>query len=704
MAELVVSATNVPEPTYEILKELSFPNIKLNDLGSFLVIKTDTPRYVIKKISLNRDTEKLTKNEISILKKLAETGCHSNILCYTEHFYTMDKNKRYVNLVTDAFNNSIDLFKFFEMRFRKGQMLKIEILLKIMYQILDGFNYIHSLGISHSDIKPENILINPKTYDIQIIDFGLSCMIDNSKKCQNIGTVIYTSPEILVRYKFGEKVSDVKTIQTGDCFSIGIVLFELANMKYYYNNDKLNIKDTDLLISNMISHFFTESEIKSKYVSEIPQFDDYINDIINSLLVFEPSQRATLEDSLNKITLLINTYNNFFPDNKIDVSVKIEDVRMTETNNNENNSNKYINMKKLGEGTFGSAYIALKNDTTFYKLKGYLIKPPYTYESLSEIMNEVISLKQLSNYGCKKNIECYIDHYFEQYDDKSLELSLITEYPYVDKFITTDYVIANLKSKSITYRSLITLMYQAIDALSYVHEMNISHNNIYYNSILINPNTLELKLTNFKLGCFVDDNSQMILDETNEQNENANKCKISQSTFMSPEYLINIKDNKPITLPIAQASDVYAMGIILYLLCNEYRHFEKLDDLGIFDIYTKYENKEALFDDSKYSQIIYNELNNTDLPINEDIEERINNIIELMKDFDPYIRTTALKAYADINNLLSIYNNTFADERIIIEQYISNAPVTENQGKVLEIDITPFLSNNAVISSVYNKF
>ena len=35
-----------------------------------------------------------------------------------------------------------------------------------------GLAYMHSLGICHRDIKPQNILIDPKTHIVKICDFG----------------------------------------------------------------------------------------------------------------------------------------------------------------------------------------------------------------------------------------------------------------------------------------------------------------------------------------------------------------------------------------------------------------------------------------------------------------------------------------------------------------------------------------------------
>lgn len=40
------------------------------------------------------------------------------------------------------------------------------------YQILRGLAYMETLGIAHRDIKPQNILLNHRTNQIVICDFG----------------------------------------------------------------------------------------------------------------------------------------------------------------------------------------------------------------------------------------------------------------------------------------------------------------------------------------------------------------------------------------------------------------------------------------------------------------------------------------------------------------------------------------------------
>ncbi len=77
------------------------------------------------------------------------------------------------------------------------------------------------------DIKPDNILIDTKTKQLWLIDFGLAVTLDQLKSDQEDdwgGTVRYTAPEILLGQRYcGENV---------DIWSAGVVIVEWVR-KYY---------------------------------------------------------------------------------------------------------------------------------------------------------------------------------------------------------------------------------------------------------------------------------------------------------------------------------------------------------------------------------------------------------------------------------------------------------------------------------------
>ena len=40
------------------------------------------------------------------------------------------------------------------------------------YQMLRSLAYIHSIGICHRDIKPQNVLVDPESHIVKLCDFG----------------------------------------------------------------------------------------------------------------------------------------------------------------------------------------------------------------------------------------------------------------------------------------------------------------------------------------------------------------------------------------------------------------------------------------------------------------------------------------------------------------------------------------------------
>lgn len=196
---------------------------------TFLVEKendTSGKKYVLKEIKIRENKIADIFSEINILSKIAKNGCRRSILCY--HDYFINPNLQTINIITDAFEDSITLTRLIQIYQEQKKLFNRDEILKIMHNLLSGLRYLHKLGIAHGDIKPENILIN-KNLETQIIDFGLSC----SKHCKPSGTILYTSPEILIKLGSKQEIS-LDTLQRADVFSMGIVFYLLANLQFPY--------------------------------------------------------------------------------------------------------------------------------------------------------------------------------------------------------------------------------------------------------------------------------------------------------------------------------------------------------------------------------------------------------------------------------------------------------------------------------------
>jgi serine/threonine protein kinase len=90
----------------------------------------------------------------------------------------------------------------------------------ITRQLLSGTIEIHKEKIVHRDLKPENFLLT-LDHSLVILDFGLSCTIDELKKLTNaVGTLPYAAPEALLG-----KAQNSEFAQ--DVWSMGCILWLL---------------------------------------------------------------------------------------------------------------------------------------------------------------------------------------------------------------------------------------------------------------------------------------------------------------------------------------------------------------------------------------------------------------------------------------------------------------------------------------------
>ncbi|MEG5052492.1 MULTISPECIES: AAA family ATPase [unclassified Microcoleus] len=116
-----------------------------------------------------------------------------------------------------------------------SQALPLAEFLQLAIQLTDIIQYLYQNRVIHKDIKPANILINPDTKQIQLIDFSIASLLPReTQEIQNPnileGTLAYLSPEQTGRMNRG---IDYRS----DFYSLGVTFYELLTGQLPFISD-----------------------------------------------------------------------------------------------------------------------------------------------------------------------------------------------------------------------------------------------------------------------------------------------------------------------------------------------------------------------------------------------------------------------------------------------------------------------------------
>ncbi|CDO73607.1 hypothetical protein BN946_scf185014.g77 [Trametes cinnabarina] len=106
-----------------------------------------------------------------------------------------------------------------------------------------ALEFLHTQGIVHSDVKPENLVLGADGY-LMLTDFGLAQPLHGATKWTRMGTLEYMSPEII-----SCEPMDTETKRlAADWWAAAIVLFEMKTREHPFecdNADELIEKHTN---------------------------------------------------------------------------------------------------------------------------------------------------------------------------------------------------------------------------------------------------------------------------------------------------------------------------------------------------------------------------------------------------------------------------------------------------------------------------
>jgi serine/threonine protein kinase len=188
------------------------------------------------------------------------------------------------------------------------QSLTIDHVLFIVYQILRGLKFLHSTEIIHTDLRPDNLLINSNC-DLKISGFErIHSGQPTPRKGFGHPEISYRAPECLFQ--------SVKFTTAVDVWSVGCIMAELLGRQVFFpahhSISLLRIITEKMGEPPESEYDFIVTESELQFIRKLPEhqpvplarfFPQYENeiaalDLLRRLLQFHPHIRDTVDDAL----------------------------------------------------------------------------------------------------------------------------------------------------------------------------------------------------------------------------------------------------------------------------------------------------------------------------------------------------------------------------------------------------------------------
>jgi len=224
-------------------------------------------------------------NEASIQSLLSQED-HPNVLKvvkYLQNADYIDKNGTVTKmnaLVTELAEEG-DLFEYLN----TYGPLSEETARTWFHDLINGLEFIHSKGIAHMNLKPENLWLTDK-FSLKINNFSCSYIVSSEGDLLNqlhlSKSIYYTSPELVSNQRGNGFINDL--------FACGVILFTMVTGYPPFNKASSDDIYYKLIIKQQFTTFWKQHERRGLSVS--PAFKE----LLNNMLAYEPSQRLSISE------------------------------------------------------------------------------------------------------------------------------------------------------------------------------------------------------------------------------------------------------------------------------------------------------------------------------------------------------------------------------------------------------------------------
>ena len=238
--------------------------VKLLGDGSFGIViqcfdhKIQIP-VAVKILRKGKKFTKIGESEAAVLDLLNMNGEDDNIVRKLDSF----KFRGHFCIIYELL--SLDLYQFLKKNDFRGASMNI--IKRIAVQMIIALKHVHSSGLIHCDLKPENVLFKAENKSsIKLIDFGSSCE-KNNKIYTYIQSRFYRAPEVILDAGYTEKI---------DIWSMGCILFELHKGVPIFQgaNEQDQLRKIVEVIGNIPENLIQASKRQQIFFDENGQFKE----------------------------------------------------------------------------------------------------------------------------------------------------------------------------------------------------------------------------------------------------------------------------------------------------------------------------------------------------------------------------------------------------------------------------------------------
>ncbi len=237
---------------------------------------------VLNKTSRLETTNKYYIQEVEMLKKIDNPNIIKMHNAGKGIIKKPDGRTKMVDYIALEYASNGELFDYI---YFPRKPLTETIARNIFTQLINGLEGCHKAGVSHRDLKTENIMLD-HSYKLKIADFGYSAL--SAGKSGNgmlntfLGTISYASPEILSKKPYNGTCADI--------FSIGVVLYVLTTAKLPFGKAMVFDAYYKHIVRNDYETFWKLSKAN---------ISDSLKSLINLLIAYDSAQRPSIEEIKN---------------------------------------------------------------------------------------------------------------------------------------------------------------------------------------------------------------------------------------------------------------------------------------------------------------------------------------------------------------------------------------------------------------------